>query len=420
MRGSRVSLPSQRSTREFQLGPFWLGRESMSANYYVYWYDPKLRKTRRRSTHLSELEKAKLYLARLALLEAPRNPLEHKDVALETIRHFYIKQHASKIRSTALAERAFELVADYFKEKLGQDQPALASFSVSRQEEFMRWCRDRHSLKAKSIATYLTYIKAASRYAATPRMLQGIGGDEVESQIIDKAPHIISNEADVARVTGLQRSSPRQWVPTDDELAAILSNIKDEHVFRYAILALNTWARPEAINELSVLHQVDFDRALVYLNPPGRPQSNKVRPTIKLTKNLRGWLLFWNLDRPIVFNGKPIAGISNRTLQKIAARAQLSKPTLFNRYCLRHYMATRVRRVPGIFVPREERAAWMGHVDPHHRTTEAWYESLDPEHLQAAANATDRILETLDSKCSRSLFAPRTVGRLQILGVSSV
>jgi hypothetical protein len=59
-------------------------------------------------------------------------------------------------------------------------------------------------------------------------------------------------------------------------------------------------------------------------------------------------------------------------------------------------MATRVRRVEGIIVSREERARWMGHVDAHCRTTEAWYESIDPDDLLSPVRTTDAILLRLD------------------------
>ena len=70
-----------------------------------------------------------------------------------------------------------------------------------------------------------------------------------------------------------------------------------EPCFRYIILALNAWARPETIIDLSVSAQVDFESGLIYLNPPGRIQNKKVRPTIRLTDDLCGWLNYWNLDR---------------------------------------------------------------------------------------------------------------------------
>jgi integrase len=97
-----------------------------------------------------------------------------------------------------------------------------------------------------------------------------------------------------------------------------------------------------------------------------------------------------------------VAAISNRTLAKAALRAGLNQP--LTRYTLRHYMATRVRRVEGVVVSRGERAAWMGHVDPHHRTTEAWYENLDPDYLLNPARATDAIIMRLDQLCTKTLL----------------
>jgi hypothetical protein len=76
----------------------------------------------------------------------------------------------------------------------------------------------------------------------------------------------------------------------------------------------------QAIIELSVLQQVDFAMGIVTLNPP-RPQNKKRRPRIRLTDNLRGWLLHWNLDKPITYFGRPVGRVDNRTLKRLAAKA---------------------------------------------------------------------------------------------------
>src|SRR5439155_10155079 len=88
-----------------------------------------------------------------------------------------------------------------------------------------------------------------------------------------------------------------------------------ENLFRYVVIALNTWARPSAILELSIAAQVDFKAGLVRLNPPGRKQTKKVRPAIPLTDNLRGWLEDWNIDHPIHRNN-----ISLTTIKKVFKR----------------------------------------------------------------------------------------------------
>jgi hypothetical protein len=74
-----------------------------------------------------------------------------------------------------------------------------------------------------------------------------------------------------------------------------------------------------------------------------------------------------------------------------------------------HYMATRIRRVPGVHVRREERAAWLGHADSKHKHTE-WYEHFDPDYLEAPMRATDAILAEINRLCRRrSLISPTVV-----------
>ena len=40
---------------------------------------------------------------------------------------------------------------------------------------------------------------------------------------------------------------------------------------------------------------------LIDLNPTGRKQTKKRRPTIEFTENLRGWLEHWGEDRPLAY-----------------------------------------------------------------------------------------------------------------------
>lgn len=83
---------------------------------------------------------------------------------------------------------------------------------------------------------------------------------------------------------GVSEPQPREWIPSDDELARFLDSLqteRSEHVFRYVLLALNTAARPEAILDLDP-SQIHFDRGLIDLNPAGRPQNKKYRPVVRL------------------------------------------------------------------------------------------------------------------------------------------
>lgn len=115
------------------------------------------------------------------------------------------------------------------------------------------------------------------------------------------------------------------------------------------------------------------------------------------------------LDRPVAYYGQPVAKVDNRTLKAAAKRAGVSDWKKFTRYTFRHYMATRVRRVPGVTVAREERAKWMGHTDPEHRTTEHWYESQDADYLENVRQAIDGVFTAIATLTETALFAPGSV-----------
>lgn len=356
-----------------------------------------------------------MLLVRIVLGEAPADPLSPDSVYFAAVMRYYMDNHGNFIRSKNAAQRAFDLALAYLKQATGKASPAVGDFGLARQEAFMRWCRDEHKLTAKSISTYLAMIRAGIAYAARPRIVQDSKGVEREAKMLSTAPFIQSSEKEVVKVTGLARSAPREFVPSDAQVAAFLDATFDEddekeirereHLFRYTLMALNTWARPEALFELNVSEQVDFENGLINLNPKGRAQNNKYRPTIRLTDNLRGWLLHWNLERPIVYAGTPVEDILPKTIKKVSERAGV--PQMI-RYSLRHYMNTRAMRVPADIRPdREERATQMGHFDPRFKTTTA-YEHFDPDYLARCMKATDAIIRALDNLSKKSLFAPNT------------
>ena len=283
--------------------------------------------------------------------------------------------------------------------------PSVATFSLIRQRSFMEHCRD-NGLSTKTISIYMGQIKAAINYASIPRIITDSKGEEREGRMLKSAIHVVSKTAEISKITGLPMPTPRSLIPTDQQLAGFIGQIRREWLFRYVIVALNTWARPEAILELDIGKQVDFTTGIIDLNQKGRRQNNKVRPLIRLTDNLRAWLLHWGELKPINRKGNAVMRVSHSDFRAIGERAGVK----LTPYTLRHYMATRIRRLPeGVRPAREERAAWLGHVDPHHRTTEEWYESHDPHYLEKCRQGVDAIMTQLNLISPRSLFAPNAI-----------
>lgn len=347
---------------------------------------------------------------------------------MNSVLDYYLKNHAKDIRSKVPALRACTLFTEYMRSVTGEAAYKVSSFTLARQHAFIRWCAER-SLSPKTISTYLSTIKAAINFAVRPRLFTDSKGVEREGQMLSAPVFIEVREGEISKITGKPRSKARSFCPSLEQMARFIDCIEGDGfnqdtgrhaaLFRYAIIALNTWARPEAITDLNVDEQVDFRNGIVDLNPKGRAQNKKFRPSIRLTDNLKGWLLYWNLQKPIVRgvpgayrryvnHGAPIKHIGNATTKKVAIRAGVPELTP---YTIRHFMATRVRAVPGIEVTREERSVWLGHTDPRHRMT-SWYEHQDIDYLESAARATDAIMSALDKLCTKSLWAPGTTARL--------
>ncbi len=193
-------------------------------------------------------------------------------------------------------------------------------------------------------------------------------------------------------------------------------------------------SHPARITDLRVSLQVDRDARLINMLPPGKRQTKKRRPLLKLTETLAGWLDVWKDDAPIKWRGEPVKS-SRKGFEKAYWRAALQSlrytekqarrviqdpgrrktavdqakakgfPEI-TRYTLRHFMATRVRAVVlenGQRVPREQRQIWLGHVQGD---TTALYEHHDPDYLAECAEATDIIMRQLDAVAKRDILPP--------------
>ena len=299
MPGQRKTRPTAReSDRIFQYQGFWLGIEPTYGFYTLNWYDPHARRTKRKTTGTRDLEAAKQELIKAAQATPPNDPQHPSVVKIDAVRRFYLEHHVnseragrSVVRDKSGPKQAFTLLSMYLAEACTEGPARVSDLTLARQEGFMRWCRDKQGLSNKSISTYLSYVKAGLRFCSRPRLIRDSRSQEREVQILSAPPHIDDSETRIEKVTDLPKSQRREWIPTDAELAATIDALGDgpehEAVFRYVVMALNTWARPEAITELSVLQQVDFRLGTINLNPPGRVQNKKVRPKIRLTDNLQ-------------------------------------------------------------------------------------------------------------------------------------
>lgn len=359
----------------------------------------------------------------------PRHPA---DVLLLSALNHYWSNYSDLRKNPRNARRPGELLLEYF-ETLSDKPPRVADFRKSRQEAFMRYLADK-DFAVSTISRHLSIIKSAFNYGAREQVITR-DDQEMELQLLEFAPKVYDSAALISRTTDKPEPAPRNWTPSLEQVAAFLEGIKSDQMFRYTILAMNTWARPEAICEAGPWG-LDPEHGLLRLNPVDRRQTKKVRPTIRLTENLSEWIEYWGKEdahRPekwpepttwVHLRGKPVASIKKGFY---AHRDQLSLagerlyPQEWTRYAFRHLMTTVARRAE---VPKGQQDMWLGHVDKQHKSTD-WYGAYEPGFLKEAAEATDAFLKSVDQAIvtrakaegripRRRLFAPKVHPSLSI------
>lgn len=386
-------------SRLWEYGGYWIGNAHNTGKLYAYWYDQRTGATRRRSLGTEVLETAQEKLIEIvgaARQDGSRSPASVMIVA--ALDHYYENDVKAK-PSGDQAFRAIALMSEFLAEKI-MPTAAVSTFGPIKQKEFMLWCVSKHGHAAGSIARNLAVVSAAFRFGKRLSVVKDGFGNEHEIQLLDSAPDVVTQPKRVAELTALAPSMPRDWLPTFKQLGQFIDAIdkRQENLFRFVILALNTWARPEAIIDLRPGKQVNREFGTLNLNPPGRRQTKKYRPTIRLTANLTGWLDEWGGDAPMIWDGKPITTMK-KTFKRHAVDAGMDR---FTQDTIRHFMATHVRRSKKPPVSQEQRDMWLGHDESR---TANWYEHNDPDYLSDAMQATENIIRELQAYCSRSLFS---------------
>ena len=176
------------------------------------------------------------------------------------------------------------------------------------------------------------------------------------------------------------RPAARNRVLTDAELELLRRECavppageRMDRFARYVWLLLETGARAEALRSLT-WDQVDLDAGLIKLNPWGRHQTNKRRPTIPISDALRPILerakeeatSHWVLDH---------SGQIRKSMERFCERHKLHGVTA---HTFRHTLATRMAQA-GVGMP--EIAAFLGDTIA---TVEKNYLHLSPQYLRGA------------------------------------
>jgi len=195
-----------------------------------------------------------------------------------------------------------------------------------------------------------------------------------------------------------------------EEARALYQGATQDHVRHFILIGLATGARPEAITDLT-WDRIDLKTGLIQLNPDGRAQTKKHRPTVKLGAVALAYLKVAYEKR----QGKHVIMFRNRHVhrldtgwEKAVTNGGLDKRVTL--YSLRHTVA-RYLRLNG--VDTMEVANMLGHRKLGFDMTMR-YAPHSPTYLKASVDVLDELisfcLNPLQSRDSGDLTKPASFG----------
>jgi hypothetical protein len=131
--------------------------------------------------------------------------------------------------------------------------------------------------------------------------------------------------------------------------------------------------------------RIDAKNGVIDLNPRGRKQTKKIRPAVKLPRQLAPMI---TEGFQIVFRGRRVSSIKNAWRKQ---RARCHFDDMVNPYSLRHTIARHLRASG---VPAWDVSAQLGHKKKERSITEI-YAPMDPSYLEKSLTAIESFLDDL-------------------------
>lgn len=380
-------MPKKRQ-REYRLGDFWLSEDPKSGFWCRTWFDRSKRQTRRVSLGTQDFHEAKEALDEWWIQN--RRPVEARpqDVKFAEVGLVYYNEWAQYRASSHQAQIALDHGTRLFGDVSVKE-------AVAQRDAYIG-ARRSEGASDRTISRELSVFNAAGSYC------------------VDREPPILEafrrfSAKDLA--DSAEDKAPRGVPASLDIMARAIDAIskREEHLFLFTVLTINTLCRPGAALELLLDdHQVDLEHGLVNLNPKGRSQTKKHRPILPMTEALRPWLatamqatsprerfvMRWIKRRD---EWQPIADVKTG-IRGLRQHGKL--PADFTAYSFRHGLARELRRRG---VPKEQVEYQLGH---RRLSTTDIYAPYEPSFNATARDALDSILLDLDKLTDRSLLKP--------------
>ncbi len=241
---------------------YYLVNDRASPNYYARWRING--RQRNKSLLTDDLERAKTELILVVAAHGPLRCADPQNRKLAEVILRYLDNQAVNVRRRPIQDRNLRRALEHF----GADATVADLMAPGTIDGYTRALQRRGYAK-QTVNDYLSSLRTALNYARRSGLVAAVP----EIPMLTLAP-------DEGR---------REATFEPEEAAAFWDAIEDEYLAAFFMLAANTGARSEALLELQV-SQVDLEHRLLFLNPPGREQNDKVRPTVRISAALVPWL----------------------------------------------------------------------------------------------------------------------------------
>lgn len=335
-------------------GLYWLSKRPGSSQWHRTWFDTRVRQTRRASLGTPEVREAHERLVEWWLANRKLENERPESVTVAEILTKYFDEHASKLPSATQAEIACAKLAAF------SGALPLPEFGVGEQRRFIAMMKDG-GYSDGYIRRTMAVGKAALTWA-------------FENELVKLVPNVVLPKD----------GQPRERTLSLAEMGALFNAVDEAHVYRFLVLQVATWARPDAILDLDG-ERCDHDRKLITLNRPDRAQTKKYRPTLPMVSSVEH-VCDVKAGPVVAWRGKKLASIKT-AWRRLRTRAGLDDEVI--PYLIRHTMATEARAAGA---PPWEIEGWLGHKRPG---TSERYAKFAPDYLGATASFVDSYLRKL-------------------------
>jgi hypothetical protein len=362
-----------------------------SHNYYVEWYEKGKRQTRRRTLGTNDLVVAMDTMSLIVRSGIEGDPKEILDagtvVDIAGVLDYYKKSTVPTLASAAQARAAIK----HLKRHVGNIR--VAAWTEQDSSDF-----EKNFLAEGYEKTYLSRVNSVLRAA--------LNAAERKKKIAH-APTIpevcTEDDQDAAPLKGRLMSTK--------EIAQLIDQAHDFHFLEYLIAEINTASRPISILE-SDTNSIDWSNSIFELNPPGRVQTKKYRPIVRVSKTWEPWLKQAPPGPLIIYNGQPVKSVKKafRTARKAADLKPDSSGVEVNTYSIRHSIG---RFLEKCGVPPMEISILLGHTKIDRKRITGRYSPLNfrsPNYLHEATQAIERFVHEINEHTKKwNLLIPYAI-----------